>query len=113
MTPERIEELTSEGRRHLEFCMRLYRLQLEQGLYFLHEHPAYARSWQETSVQELVRDYRVKTVHANMCMYGMTSTDSEGTAPVKKDTAFMTNAIKISEKLSKYWRNIRNLSKNL
>ena len=56
---------------------------------------------QQLPGQEIQKDYRVKTVHANMCMYGMTSEDEEGIAPVKKDTAFMTNAIKISEKLER------------
>ena len=30
---------------HLEFCLELYREQVKNGRYFLHEHPAYASSW--------------------------------------------------------------------
>ena len=32
---------------HLEFVCDLYREQMRHGRYFLHEHPAYATSWQE------------------------------------------------------------------
>ena len=32
---------------HLAFCVDLYREQMRHGRYFLHEHPAYASSWQE------------------------------------------------------------------
>ena len=32
---------------HLEFCIELYREQIRGGRYFVHEHPAYASSWQE------------------------------------------------------------------
>ena len=38
---------------HLDFCMELYREQIRHGRYFLHEHPAYASSWQEETVLSL------------------------------------------------------------
>ena len=33
-------------KQHLEFCVELYTIQAKAGRYFLHEHPAYAGSWQ-------------------------------------------------------------------
>ena len=36
----------ARARKHLEFCVELYREQIRGGRYFLHEHPAYASSWQ-------------------------------------------------------------------
>ena len=38
---------------HLEFCIQLYREQLKNGRSFLHEHPAFASSWQAEQMQEL------------------------------------------------------------
>ena len=35
------------ARLHLRFTMELYRVQVEGGRYFVHEHPAYAGSWGE------------------------------------------------------------------
>jgi hypothetical protein len=74
---------------------------MEQGLYFIHEHPAHARSWQDPEIDKLVRDYRVKTVVGNMCMFGMTQEVAGSSGLVKKDTRFMTNATMIAERLNK------------
>ena len=90
-----------DGTRHLEFCAKLYRIQMEQGLYFIHEHPAHAKSWQNPEINKLVRDYRVKTVVGNMCMFGMTQEAEGSSGLVKKDTRFMTNAIMIAERLNR------------
>ena len=43
-------------REHLEFSIELYRLQWQVGLYFLHEHPANASSWQEECIQKLWKE---------------------------------------------------------
>ena len=40
---------------HLDFVVGLYRLQLEEGRLFVHEHPQSASSWQVESVEELMR----------------------------------------------------------
>ena len=49
----RVREILEYGTCHLEWCMRLCKLQHEQGLYFLFEHPATARSWGNKRVQEV------------------------------------------------------------
>ena len=41
------QALQDWGRRHLQFCLELYQLQIDQGRYVLHEHPAFASSWDE------------------------------------------------------------------
>ena len=40
------------GARHLEICCHLYKMQVNQGLYFLHEHPQGASSWNNPKVKE-------------------------------------------------------------
>ena len=37
MSPKRVQEIMDKGTRHLEFCIELYTIQANQGLYFLHE----------------------------------------------------------------------------
>ena len=39
---------------HLKFCVELYREQTKGGRYFLHEHPAYAPSWQTDVIEKLL-----------------------------------------------------------
>ena len=55
---------------HLEFCVELYREQLRHGRYFLHEHPAYATSWQEEAMRGLMGEQGVETATCDQCMYG-------------------------------------------
>ena len=45
-SPEK-EERWIEAVQHLKFVVSLYREQIRRGRLFLHEHPAYATSWQE------------------------------------------------------------------
>ena len=45
---------------HLEFCIKLYREQLRNNRYFLHEHPAHASSWQEDAMRGLMGEQGVK-----------------------------------------------------
>ena len=46
--------------------------QLRNGLYFLHAHPSYARSWQNEEVQKIVSRRNARTVVGDMCAFGMT-----------------------------------------
>jgi hypothetical protein len=75
MGSEKVSRLIRDGSRHLRFCAKLYRMQLEQGLYFLHEHSAHAKSWKDPTICKLMEDYRVNTVVGSMCMFGMSQGD--------------------------------------
>eukprot|EP00973_Karenia_brevis_P070567 9809664-Karenia_brevis.AAC.1 len=83
---------------HLNFCMQLYKIQINAGRHILHEHPLSATSWQLPSVEEVMRQYGVISTYVNMCAYGMKFTDHDGTSPVYKPTKFMTNSPAIAVK---------------
>ena len=100
MEPERVKEIIMHGLRHLEFCMYLYGIQVKQGLYFLHEHPANATSWKAWQVQEIMKMPNVKKIMSDMCAFGITKKDEEGEGLIKKPTAFMSNCPEILKKLS-------------
>ena len=85
---------------NIELCVMLYKLQHDQGRYFLHEHPASASSWKEASMVELMNTHGVERVVADMCCFGMVSHDEQGTGLVKKPTGCLTNAECISRELS-------------
>ena len=44
MPPEEVQQRMEHGRRHLEFCTKLYEIQWREGRHFLHEHPQVATS---------------------------------------------------------------------
>merc|ERR1712026_586625 len=101
VNPEEVSKVIEHRKRHLAFCIELYHMQLDRGLYFLHEHPATARSWQLGIVQELMHRRGVHTVIGDMCTFHMKQEDEEGMGFIKKPTKFMTNAEFIARQLAK------------
>ena len=101
MRKEDVERVIEHGTKHLEFCMRLYKLQHEQGLYFLHEHPEKATSWTNPVVEEVMRLKGVRKVIGHMCAFGMVQEDELGEGLIKKPTAFMSNCEGVLKRLNK------------
>merc|ERR1711884_655490 len=99
MSPEDVQKVIEHGTRHLEFCMQLYRIQMRNGLYFLHEHPAYARSWKNEQVVRIMNRRDVRTVDGDMCAFGMQIREGGLTHNVKKRTKIMTDAHRIASRL--------------
>ena len=99
MSADKVEQVISHGVMHLEFCMHLCKLQHDQGLYFLFEHPAGASSWDNRLVKGMLEMPAVERVVGNMCMFDMVQEDNQGIARVKKATGFMTNSACIAGRL--------------
>ena len=55
MDPEVVQARFRYARRHLEFAAKFYRLQIQGGRYFFHEHPESASSWHEKCMRELLK----------------------------------------------------------
>ena len=85
---------------HLIFAVELYRLQMEQGRLFLHEHPLSATSWGLEVMRDLAEDPRVHKVCAHQCMLGLKSVGDDGVErPSQKPTGFLTNSRALAERL--------------
>jgi hypothetical protein len=100
MNKDKFEELLQSGLQHLRFCVKLYKIQMDNGLHFLHEHPATAKSWEDPIVERIMKDWRVYGVKGDMCRFGMQQKDENGEGHVKKRTMFMTNAEMSAGKLA-------------
>ena len=100
MDPYEVERRIAHGRKHLEFCTKLYDLQWRVGRYFIHEHPAGASSWNENCIQQLLRKHGVTKVTGDLCQYGLTTTKEGVTGPARKRTSFLTNSPCIARQLS-------------
>ena len=59
--------------RHVEFCAKLYRLQLPEGRYFIHEHPDTATSWRLPQIESLRTTDGMWEVRTDLCMHGLTT----------------------------------------
>ena len=104
MDPETVRQMLEEGRAHLRFACSLYRRQIANGKFFLHEHPATAMSWKEEEVDALARLPFVHLVTAHQCQYGLVTpsdADRSKMVPALKPTKFLTNSLVMSEQLQK------------
>ena len=98
--PLEVQKRISEGRKHLNFMVSLYRDQLRRGKHFLHEHPQTAYSWQEVAIKALSRDSHVHVVTGDQCMYGLLTPDDKGNpVPARKATTFMTSSRQMADLL--------------
>ena len=68
----KVEAARKKGDVHLRFCALLYREQMRNGRYFVHEHPERATSWKLPSVQGLWKESVVQQViwkSSQRCFY--------------------------------------------
>lgn len=54
ISEDTVREQLEYGIRHIEFALELCRIQIRNGLYFLHEHPHQASSWDLPCVRQLL-----------------------------------------------------------
>ena len=102
MDPERVDVLRKEAVQHLHFVVGLYKLQLEGGRHFLHEHPATASSWQDTWMEKLMQHKGVATVVSDQCEYGLLTPGPDGQpTPAKKPTRWMSSSPHMLKRLSR------------
>ena len=101
MSAEEVERRMQYGRKHLEFCVKLYGIQCGAGRYVLHDHPAGASSWQEECIKKLFKKHGVVRVVGDQCRYGLVSTEKGYIGPARKSIGFMTNSPCITAKLNK------------
>ena len=67
-------------------------MQYYRGRYFALEHPAGARSWTTSLMDQLIQLPRVRISTFDFCMCGMVATDADGEAPARKRTRVITNS---------------------
>ena len=96
------EKKYEEAMKHVGFCIELYKLQIAEGRYFLHEHPLTASSWRLPGMISLLSHPEVACVTSDMCQYGMTQKNDRGEhLPVLKPTRWLGNSPHILYKLSR------------
>ena len=102
MSPEKVQTLRGEAVRHLHVMVSLYRLQLNSGRHFLHEHPAGASSWSDAWVERLLNHPKVSAVVSDQCEYGLLTPDANGLpTPAKKPTRWMSTSAPMLKRLSR------------
>ena len=99
--PKIVERELNMGKLHMRFCIDVYRMQVKAGRHFAHEHPAGSTAWKMPEVQQFILEYGIDSVKMNMCSFGMTAKDDEGTGLVAKPTRIMSSSPEILKKIHK------------
>ena len=100
--PEAKRRAKIEAEVHMRFVISLYYEQIENGRYFIHEHPQWATSWQLEEMAGLMEVPGVIRVRGDQCQYGAEIVRGKNRgAPVMKPTGFLTNSQAVAEALSK------------
>jgi hypothetical protein len=74
------------------FCLAKYKMQVNNGLHVLQEHPRGASSWKLDSVQEVIELPGFALYQGDLCQYGMRQVEGGETHWAKKTTTFMTHS---------------------
>ena len=67
MSKENWDAMWEKGIRHMRFAVKLYRLQVDSGRLFIHEHPNSASSWKMPEMVKLMEDINVDRVVGHVC----------------------------------------------
>ena len=90
--PEVVKRERLKALVHFDFMCEMYHEQLNEGHYFLHEHPAGATSWGEECVKDVAQRDGVEVVIGDRCLFGQVDTDGH---PIKKPTKWMSNSAEV------------------
>ena len=97
--PEKVARAWAAAMVHLNFSCEIYQIQIDEGRYFLHEHPAKATSWRQRCAVRVMNDPNVDVVESDQCQYGQK--DQSTGDPIKKPTKCMSNSTEILKSLSR------------
>ena len=89
------------GKKHVRFCLELYKMQLQARRHFIHEHPERSRAWAMPEVVDMMMRPEVGSTVLHMCAYGMMAKDEKGTAHVQKATRVMSSSEEVLKRVSR------------
>ena len=99
--PEVIKKEIEEGRKHLKFCMELYKMQVDGKRFFVHEHPAGATSWETSEMVKMAMMKGVDIITFDMCAFGMVATKDGVEGPVRKRSKLASNSKEVLKRIER------------
>ena len=63
------------ARAHIQFCLKIYGMQLAAKRHFIHEDPEKSKAWQLPKMLQFLAKPEVNAVTIHMCTYGMKAKD--------------------------------------
>ena len=101
----KFEERLEVAKKHVKFCLELYKIQLKEGRHFVHKHPNCATSWLMPEVMALANMTGVMTTTGDTCAYGLKAQDEHGEAKAQKRLRFLTSSPEVCKRISRQCTN--------
>jgi len=98
--PKVMAEELRRGKEHVNFCVKVYMIQIQAKRHFIHEHPEASTAWKNTDLVQLAMEPQVDATTLHMCAYGMQSEDEHGKGLVKKATRILSSSPEVLKKLA-------------
>ena len=100
---DKYKELVSKGMDHLNQCIGMYESEIQQGRYFIHEHPHSAWSWKVKRMRDLADRPGITYVRMDQCEAGQTAKTVDGRElPAQKPTGWLTNSPEVAKQLARF-----------
>ena len=77
-----MECIVGDGSQTHEVSITIYRLQIESGRHFIHEHPKSASIWTSPEITQFISEIGVDGIVGRVCRFGMKSDDGMGDGAV-------------------------------
>ena len=90
--PKKMLKDLEMAKKHVKFCVELYKMQIRDKRHFVHEHPTKSKALQKDEIKELMMRPEVGKVELHMCAFGMKSRDEQGERLVHKSTTLMSSS---------------------
>ena len=78
------------------FCTTLARKQMEEGRYFVYEHPNSAVPWDNPNVAKLASMPGVMRTEFDQCEFGLVSEYELGKARAQKPKSLLTSSVEVN-----------------
>ena len=86
MPEDIVKRRMEEARMHLKVMCEIYRDRHRKGKWFLHEHPAYATSWNEPSIEKILQLSGVDSIRADPYQFELVTPSHGERKPALKPT---------------------------
>ena len=97
--PRIVDAERRAGEKHIEFCLKIYGMQIKANRFFVHEHPNTATSWKMAGMVELLATEKVDQVVVDLCQFGLVAEVDGEERPVQKRTKIVSNSQEVLKRV--------------
>ena len=99
--PKVVAQELDLGKKNIKFCIGIYKAQMKEGRFFIHEHPKSATSWSMPEIVEVLAVPGVDVAEVDLCAYGLKTVKNGKEGPAKKPTIIASNSKEVLKRIAR------------